>query len=159
MFFSANERILQDAHAALFVTAFYGILDPITGELTYSNAGHNPPFLLSLRDGGTVHALTATGMPIGVDEDATWTQTTIQINPGDVLLLYTDGITDAQNSDGEFFKERRLIEVVQRNLGASAQEIQTRILEAVWEFVGEAPRFDDITLLVIARYIDQDTPK
>ena len=159
VFFSANERILQDAHADLFVTAFYGILDQSTGELTYANAGHNPPFLLSLKDGGTIHAMTTTGMPIGIDEDASWTQTTTQINPGDVLILYTDGIPDAQNSEGAFFKERQLIEVVQRNLGASANQIQTSILEEVEKFVGDAPQFDDITLLVIARYGEQDTMK
>lgn len=156
VFFSANERILQDAHADLFVTAFYGILDQTTGELTYANAGHNPPFLLNQKEGGTIHAMTATGMPLGIDEDASWTQTTIQINPGDVLLLYTDGIPDAQNSDGEFFKERQLIEVVQNKLGTSAREIQKSILDAVQEFVGEAPQFDDITLLVIGRYGEQD---
>ena len=157
VFFSANERILQDAQADLFVTVFYGILDQFTGELTYANAGHNPPFLLSMKNGGTIHALTITGMPIGIDEDESWTQTTIPINPGEVLILYTDGIPDAQNSDGEFFKERRLIEAVQSKLGASAQEIQASILDEVQEFVGDAPQFDDITLLVIARYGEGDS--
>ncbi|MCK5315902.1 MAG: SpoIIE family protein phosphatase, partial [Anaerolineales bacterium] len=68
-----------------------------------------------------------------------------------------DGIPDAQNSDGEFFKERRLIEAVQSKLGASAQEIQASILDEVQEFVGDAPQFDDITLLVIARYGEGDS--
>jgi sigma-B regulation protein RsbU (phosphoserine phosphatase) len=157
VFFSANERILQDAQADLFVTAFYGILDQSTGELTYANAGHNPPFLLSTKNGGTIHALATTGMPIGIDEDSSWTQTTIPINPDEVLILYTDGIPDAQNSDGDFFRERQLIEVVQNNLGASAQDIQASILDKVQEFVGDAPQFDDITLLVIARYSERDS--
>lgn len=152
VFFSTNERILQDAQADLFVTVFYGILDQATGQLTYANAGHNPPFLLSKQIGVNIHALGTTGMPIGIDEDAAWSQHTITINPGEVLILYTDGIPDAQNSEGEFFRERRLIEVILNKFEASAQKIQANILDEVQEFVGDASQFDDITLLVIARY-------
>lgn len=154
VFFSANDRIFLDASADLFVTVFYGILDPETGTLSYANAGHNPPFMLSNENGGTITALTPTGMPIGVDKDATWTQSSIQMNPGDVLLLYTDGIPDAQNIDGEFFKERSLIEIAQANFGKPADELQKSILDGVNEFVDGAPQFDDITLLVVARNPD-----
>ncbi len=151
VFFSSNERILQDARANLFVTAFYGVLDQGTGLFTYANAGHNPPLLLSAKNGGSLQALMATGIPLGIDEDASWTQTTIQIEPGDSLILYTDGIPDAQNSEGEFFKERRLIDEAQKWIGFSAQELQKGILEEVMDFVGVAPQFDDITLLVLMR--------
>lgn len=151
VFFSANERILQDARANLFITAFYGILDPESGVLTYCNAGHSPPLLLSQKDGGTIHALTPTGMPIGIDEDSTWTQAEITIEPGDLLVLYTDGIPDAQNSEGAFFKERRLIEILQNHQGGHAQEVQSAILEAVSQFVAGNAQFDDITLLVLKR--------
>jgi len=151
VFFSTNERILQDARASLFVTAFYGVLQPDSGTLVYANAGHHAPLLLSPRNGGTIQALTPTGMPIGVDEDATWMQMSVQIEPGEMLVLYTDGIPDAQNGDGMVFKERGLIEVVQANMGASAQEMQRAILEAVQNFVGDAPQFDDITLLIVRR--------
>lgn len=151
VFFSANERILQDARANLFVTAFYGILDPQSGVLTYTNAGHNPPLLLSPKNGGSVQALMATGIPLGIDQDASWRQASIQIEPGDSLILYTDGVPDAQNSEGEFFKERRLIDVAQKWIGFSAQELQKAILEEVENFVGAAPQFDDITLLVLMR--------
>lgn len=153
VFFSANERILQDARANLFVTAFYGILDQATGTLTYCNAGHHPPFLLSYRDNGSVRALTATGMPIGVDEDAFWRLESVNIAPGDVLILYTDGIPDAQNNLSQFFTERRLVEVAQENLNNSAQEIQKSILTTLQAFVGDAPQYDDITLLVVRRDI------
>jgi serine phosphatase RsbU (regulator of sigma subunit) len=151
VFFSVNERILQDASANLFVTAFYGILDRATGQLTYANAGHNPPFLLSGRNGNVVHALASTGMPIGVDEDAVWTQNAIQIEPGEALVLYTDGIPDANNGNGERFGERRLIEIAQANRTLAAQELQKVILDAIQGFVGEAAQFDDITMLVIRR--------
>jgi sigma-B regulation protein RsbU (phosphoserine phosphatase) len=110
--------------------------------------------MLSNENGGTITALTPTGMPIGVDKDATWTQSSIQMNPGDVLLLYTDGIPDAQNIDGEFFKERSLIEIAQANFGKPADELQKSILDGVNEFVDGAPQFDDITLLVVARNPD-----
>ncbi len=151
VFFSANRRILQDARVNLFVTAFYGILDPQSGTLLYANAGHHPPLLLSPANGGAIRALTATGMPIGIDEEATWTQMSMRIEPGEMLVLYTDGIPDAENGDGAVFKERKLIEIVQANMGVSAQEMQRAILEAVQNFVGDAPQFDDITLLVIRR--------
>ncbi|HSF83148.1 MAG TPA: PP2C family protein-serine/threonine phosphatase [Anaerolineales bacterium] len=152
--FSANERILQDARANLFVTAFYCVLDQRTGLLTYANAGHNPPLLLSPKNGGSVQALMATGMPIGIDGDASWTQATIQIEPGDSLILYTDGIPDAQSQEGEFFKERQLIAAAQKWIGYSAQELLKGILEEVQEFVGTAPQFDDITLLVLMRGLE-----
>ncbi len=151
VFFSTNERILQDARANLFVTAFYGILDVKTGRLAYCNAGHNPPFLMRKREGGRVEALTATGMPIGVDVDAFWRQEEVQIERGDVLLLYTDGIPDAQDSEGEHFKDMRLIEIAQENMGTSAGQIQRSVLESIQEFVGAAAQFDDITLLVVMR--------
>jgi sigma-B regulation protein RsbU (phosphoserine phosphatase) len=151
VFFSTNERILQDARANLFVTAFYGILDVKTGRLTYCNAGHNPPFLIRAGDGGRVDALTANGMPIGVDMDAFWKQAEVQIDPGDVLLLYTDGIPDAQNTEGAYFKDIRMIGMAQDKMGTSAQEIQRSVLESIQEFAGEAPQFDDITLLVVMR--------
>jgi serine phosphatase RsbU (regulator of sigma subunit) len=149
VFFSANERILQDARANLFVTAFYGILDQKTGLFSYANAGHNSPFLLSLD--GSLTSLIATGMPIGIEEEAVWGQGTVQIQPGDVLLFYTDGVTDAQNREGEFFGEKRLVEVAQAHKGQGAQELQAAIIAEIQEFVGEAPQFDDITLLVLAR--------
>lgn len=74
-----------------------------------------------------------------------------------MLILYTDGIPDAQNTQGEFFKERRLIEIILDKFEASAQEIQANILDEVQEFTGEAAQFDDITLLVIARYSELET--
>ena len=122
-----------------------------TGRLAYCNAGHNPPFLMRKREGGRVEALTATGMPIGVDVDAFWRQEEVQIERGDVLLLYTDGIPDAQDSEGEHFKDMRLIEIAQENMDTSAGQIQRSVLESIQEFVGAAAQFDDITLLVVMR--------
>ncbi|UCC62804.1 MAG: SpoIIE family protein phosphatase [Anaerolineae bacterium] len=151
VFGATNRRILTDARAYLFVTAFYGILDPVTGLLTYCNAGHNPPYLLHRQDGGAVTMLRGTGMALGVIQDMTWRQDTVQLAPGDLLLLYTDGITEAQDQKGEFFGETRLLEVAQANLGRSAQGVQDALIAEVHEFVGRAPQFDDITLMAVVR--------
>ena len=148
---AANRRILADTHAGLFVTVFYGVLDTASGELTYSNAGHNPPYLLNARDGDTVQELDRTGVPLGILDGGTWQQGTAHIAPGDVLLLYTDGITEAQNAQEDFFDEERLREVVRANLGRSARDIQDSVIAQVGAFVGDAPQSDDITLMVVVR--------
>lgn len=156
VFFSSNERVLQDARANLFVTAFYGVLDQKSGLFTYANAGHNAPYLL--RQDGTIESLNATGMPLGIEEEAIWGQVSIQIEPGDVLIFYTDGIPDAQNREGELFREKRLVEVAQAYRGLGAQELQEAIISEIREFVDGAPQFDDITLLVLARDVPGREP-
>ena len=153
VFFATNERILKDTRANLFVTAFFGVLDPATGLMTYCNAGHNPPYFLGDRNSCEPHPLTKTGLPIGIDEDTTWERAEITMLPGDVLVLYTDGVPDAQNLDGDFFKQESLVQVLQEHLVESAEMLQKSILDAVYDFVGEAPPFDDITLMVLRRDI------
>ncbi|NIV32334.1 MAG: SpoIIE family protein phosphatase, partial [Anaerolineae bacterium] len=105
---ATNHRILADTRAGLFVTAFYGILDPATGELLYCNAGHNPPVLLRAQDRDASQSLVKTGMALGAVEDASWERRQIRLEPHDALILYTDGLTDAQNSDEAFFGSERL---------------------------------------------------
>jgi serine phosphatase RsbU (regulator of sigma subunit)/DNA-binding NarL/FixJ family response regulator len=159
---ATNRRIMMDARADLFVAVFYGVLDPATGTLTYCNAGHNPPYLFrgpnppGAQSGDTVQALRGTGMVLGVIEEATWKQAVVQLAPGDVLLLYTDGITEAQNQQEAFFGEQRLLEVIQANVDTQAnrpvaQDIQDALLAELRAFVGDAPQVDDITLMVIVR--------
>ena len=148
---AANHRILADTSAGLFVKVFYGVLDPSSGELTYSNAGHNPPYLLSAQDGNTVRELDRTGVPLGIVDGMTWEQRVVQLDPGDVLLLYTDGITEAQNAAEEFFDEDRLREVVRAGLGRSALDLQDDLIAQVDTFVDNAPQSDDITVMVVVR--------
>jgi serine phosphatase RsbU (regulator of sigma subunit) len=149
--FATNERILTDTTSSLFVTAFYGVLNPQTGELTYCNAGHNPPYLLR-SDGITdTHTLVRNAIPIGIVEDTTWGNDTVLIGPGDALILYTDGIPEAANNDGDFFGEETLVQVAKASLGQSAGDLQTNILDAVHHFVGDAPQHDDITLMILVR--------
>ena len=144
-----NRRILTDTDVTMFVTVFYGVLDPATGQLAYCNAGHNPPYLLS--KWRTMQTLEGTGTALGVMERETWEQRVVQIAPGDRLLLYTDGVTEAQDAQGTLFGEHRLVETAQAAMAYRAQEMQDAVLAAVDRFAGNVPQFDDITLMVVAR--------
>jgi sigma-B regulation protein RsbU (phosphoserine phosphatase) len=154
---AVNRRMLTDTSASEFVTVFYGILDLATGMLLYSNAGHWPPFRFHARNEGDTQELTATGIPLGILEDRAWRQEALQIDPGDVLVLYTDGITEAHNEQAVLFGERRLLASVRASLRAAgpqppvAQEIQDAILADVHRFAGNAPRSDDIALAILLR--------
>jgi len=147
----ANRRILADTHGGLFITVFYGVLDPASGTVTYCNAGHNPPFLFSPENGGAHQALSRTGMPLGIIEEASWEQGQITFNTGNVLVAYTDGVTEAQNTQEEFYEEARLLAAARSNIGHPAEAMQAALVKDIQDFVGEAPQFDDLTLLVIKR--------
>ncbi|GAP11619.1 response regulator receiver domain/Stage II sporulation protein E [Bellilinea caldifistulae] len=150
---AVSERILSDTRGNMFVTAFFGILEPLTGRLTYANAGHPPGFLISVSGKGKISLseLKTTGMALGVSEQARWTQKTVRLSPGDLLILYTDGITEAQNEKGEFFGEDRLLDVALAYASHPAAEVHSAILNAVHHFVGHARRSDDIALIVVRR--------
>ena len=150
---TANKQILRNARANLFVTIFYGVLDPSTGVLKYANAGHNPPYLISTANG--VKTLNNTGMPLGIDEENSWGQDQVVISPGEMLLMYTDGVTDAQNNDGEFIDRKLLLSTAQQQIGDSVQDVMQGILNKVHRFVGDSPRFDDITLVILRRDNEQ----
>jgi serine phosphatase RsbU (regulator of sigma subunit) len=145
---AANERILAETHTDMFVTLFYGILDPGTGALTYCNAGHNPPYLLG---GEKPRSLVRTGMALGVVERVTWEQGRIHLTPGDVLLLYTDGVIDAQDTKETMFGQERLLAVALATFKGGAQRMQDDLLAEIRRFVGGAPQFDDLTMMVLAR--------
>jgi serine phosphatase RsbU (regulator of sigma subunit) len=149
IFQSTNTRILSDSRSSMFVTAFYGILDPASGALSYCNAGHNPPYIL--RAGATPQPLPNTGIPLGILPDADWACEQAQLAPGDVLLLYTDGITEAHSGDNELFEVERLLAAAQGAGQCSVEGIQGAILAAVDRFVGEADQFDDLTMLLALR--------
>jgi sigma-B regulation protein RsbU (phosphoserine phosphatase) len=130
-----------------FVTAFYGVYDPATGVLTYASAGHNPP-RVGRYDGAHVRAIDRNGsLPLGIDANVCYQDTVERLAPGDVLLLYTDGITEARSPDGELFGVQRLDNVIAECDGG-ARDLVTRVLNAVEDFThGRAPT-DDRTLLV-----------
>jgi serine phosphatase RsbU (regulator of sigma subunit) len=155
VFSAANQRIIQDTDATRFVTAFFGILNPSTGTMVYSNAGHNPPFHFSGRKHKTIRELEKTGLPMGLIEDHSWEQRVVEIAPGDVLVLYTDGVPDAQNPKGKFFGVNRMLKSIKSNLDQSARAVQKGIMEDVIDFVGVAPQLDDMATIVVVR--DQAT--
>lgn len=148
---TVNHRVLAETQTDQFVTVFYGILDPAAGTLTYCNAGHPPPYLFGPRHGAAARPLNRTGMPLGAIETATWEQATVQIDPGDVLVLYSDGITDAENSQRVSFGHARLKATVRASLGRSAQEIQNALLTEIEQFASEALQVDDVALMVVVR--------
>jgi serine phosphatase RsbU (regulator of sigma subunit) len=151
VFFAANNRLLKDAGANLFITVFYGILDAKDGVLTYSNAGHNPPFLIKNDRDEKIISLNRTGIAMGIEENSTWTTETVNIDPGDIMILYTDGIPDAQDADGDFFDDEAIIEITRKNSTKFAHEIQSAIIDGVQAFTGDLPQSDDITLMVLMR--------
>jgi len=144
----ANPIIANNSKTGMFVTLFYGIIDKETGTLTYVNAGHNPPIVLRQKT-GEIEELDLTGMAVGAMDDAAYTQEEIPLAPGDILVLYTDGITEAQNDKEEMFDVPRLIETIRNNRSSSSQEIADEIIRAVFSFSDKQPQFDDITLMVV----------
>ncbi len=145
-----NQRILADTHGGLFITLFYGILDSETGSLAYCSAGHLPGLLVRRGD-RSVERLGQTGIPLGVFADTSWIRRTVQIEAGDRLVLYTDGITDAENTAEEFYGQERLAEAVKKHGGKPAGKLRDVILGDVNCWVGGSAQFDDITLMVVAR--------
>jgi hypothetical protein len=146
-----NQRIIADLNAGLFVTLFYAILDPASGELVYCNAGHPPPFLVWPADSLKFETLDKTGIPLGISEDSSWEPARAQIPPGGQLLLYTDGILDAQNPRGEFFGQPQIVKVIQDHSTRTAQEVRDALVSAVYAFAGSTPQVDDITIMVLQR--------
>jgi serine phosphatase RsbU (regulator of sigma subunit) len=151
---AASKRILSDSRSSMFVTVFYGVLDTASGTLTYCNAGHNPPYLL--RDGAEPQPLPNTGIPLGIMPDVTWTTETAALESGDTLVLYTDGVSEAQNASREMFEDERLLDAVQSSREHTPQAVQDAILAAVDRFVGNVPQYDDITLMVVMRDADSE---
>jgi sigma-B regulation protein RsbU (phosphoserine phosphatase) len=152
----ANRLICADAQSGMFVTLFYACLDATRNQLTYVNGGHNPPlfFRMGKRAGqGALSRLARTGMALGVDAEASYEERTLDLNPGDFLVLYTDGVTDALNANGQSFDMDRLERVALENRDRSAADISAALENAIQVFIGDAPLFDDITLLIARRTI------
>lgn len=146
----SNRLLYSDANDGMFVTLFYCDLDPQNGILRYVNAGHNPPLLF--RVGETEpELLERTGILLGVDEQADFNQQLLQLNSGDLIFLYTDGIFDAHNSEMIPFGLNRVQELLQAHRNAPAEEILQTLMTAIQKFTGKAPSFDDITLVILKR--------
>ncbi len=146
----ANRLICADSTSSMPVTLFFGQLDTASGELTYVNAGHNPPIYFCAAN-NEFSDLERTGMFLGFDDEIEYTQARLILKPGDFIVTYTDGVPDAINAAKETLGMERFLEVMQANRAASAPEILKRIETAIQEFIGTTAPYDDITLLILKR--------
>lgn len=146
----ANDLILADARAELFVTLFYAILKPSSGQVCYVNAGHMPPLVVRAEEGIT-ERVTPHGMAMGVLPGIDYDEHTLHMRPGDTLVLYSDGVIEASDSDMNMFGRDRLMELVTAHRARSADELARIIDETIDGFVGGAEQFDDFTLVVARR--------
>jgi sigma-B regulation protein RsbU (phosphoserine phosphatase) len=146
----ANQRILSESETGFFLSAFYGILDIETGRLIFSNAGHNPP--LVYRSGsGEFLSLSTDGIVLGVLDQIALEESEVTFSPADLLICFTDGVTEAMNADLEEFGLGRLQEAIAVCADGSASEVLESIVSAVENFTGQADQFDDFTLFVVKR--------
>ncbi len=144
----ANPIISRDSQTGMFVTVFYGVLDNEKHTLSYVNAGHNPP-LIFRAGSDEPEELPATGIAMGALEDAPYEQGEVSVNAGDILILYTDGVTEAVNDENEMFEIPRRISTVLANRDRSAKEMIQAIIGAVNTFSQKQPQYDDITLMIV----------
>ncbi len=142
-----NSYIYENSPSSKYLTLFYSVLDPATGELVYSNGGHNIPLLI--RASSEIVKLDKGGLPVGLMPGITYDEDRVMFGVGDVLVIYSDGITESVNLQDEEFGEDRLIEVIKKNLHRSASGIRDRIDEALSRFVGTASPVDDMTVMII----------
>ncbi len=148
---ATNQRMLSDARAQMFITAFYGVLEPDLGRLIYCNAGHHPPLLISSKKQNALHKLNPNGMALGIDINASWVAVSQRIEPEDTLLLYTDGIVEANNASDEFYGVERLLDTAKPIANRPSQWIIRAVQEDVVNFQADTPQSDDITLVCIRR--------
>lgn len=146
----ANELLYRSTPVEKFATVFFGILDPLTHRLNYTNAGHERPIWLQAA-GGPERRLDMGGMMLGVLPDFAYLQDTIEFAPGDVLFVYSDGVTDAENEQEQSFGEEALLEVLRAHRREPAPQILAHVAAAVTAHVGGAEPLDDITMLALKR--------
>ncbi len=144
----SNDLLSKENISDMFVTVFYGILNTKTGEIIYSNAGHNPPCILK-KDGTVVETELTHDIVLGIMEDAKFKTKNISLKPGDTIYLYTDGVTEAMNKKNELYSEKRLEKELIQYKDSSPQEIINGIISSVEEFTKGAEQSDDITMLTL----------
>ncbi len=140
-----NSGLVRRAIEARFLTSFYGLIGR-DGSLTYSNAGHNPPILVTA-DG--VRRLEVGGVVLGLFDHATFDEETVALRPGDAIVLFSDGVTEAFNAAGEDFGDERLLAGIEAHRNKSPQALLDALLGEVRAFCGDAPQSDDVTMVVV----------
>ena len=149
---AVNRELCQDNVGMMFVTLFFGMLDPQTGDLRFTNAGHNPPY--HLNGNGLTPVTACKGRPLGVRDNSTYETGRLTLAPGEEIYLYTDGVTEAANRKDELFTEERLEAVLRDVAGHPANAIINAVADAVRSFADGALQSDDITALAIRRVGD-----
>jgi phosphoserine phosphatase RsbU/P len=144
-----NTQICRHSPGSRFITLFYGVYTPATGGLTYVNAGQNPPLIK--RADGSIERLGGTGIALGMFEGSTYQAVDTNVGHGDLLVLYSDGITEAENPQGEPFEEAGLERVLAARDGASPAELAPAILQAVEAHARDSRFTDDLTVLILKR--------
>jgi serine phosphatase RsbU (regulator of sigma subunit) len=148
---SVNQRLVGDTSANQYVSIFFGILDPKSGRFAYSNGGHSPPLVINANSGEIIRQLEHTGKPLGIFEEETWRQKIVEIQPGEVLLMHTFGITESRNQQQASYKLQGLITSFHNHLGISAVDLVEALFTDLQSFMGDAPQLDDLALAVLAR--------
>ena len=146
----ANTLIEHESNGQMFISLVYACLDPASGDLLYVNAGHNPP--LQFHAGrGAYSILNRSGMWLGVDAAATYTDESEKMEEGDLIILYTDGVSEAENPRGEPFGEEGLKSVISKHRGKTPHDLCKLVIQAVQDFTGTSELSDDITLVIVRR--------
>ncbi len=145
-----NSLLMPDSHEGMFVTVVYAILSKRSNKIVYANAGHNLPVLLRKRT-GEIEMFHKGGISLGVLEDINLLDYEVNIDPGDILLLYTDGVTEAFAENGETYNQERLFDLMKRNSDRSAPDFLSEIEKELKEFSGDLPPSDDVTLVCLKR--------
>jgi phosphoserine phosphatase RsbU/P len=146
----ANSVISADAHDGMFVTAFYAVIDLADGRTTFANGGHNPPLIYHAAT-DLFEELGRTGIALGLLGSTNFHERSIEMRAGDWMLLFTDGVTDAENPEGESFGEERLRRLLEAHCGSNAQRIVQALDDSICQFTSNAAQFDDITAVVVKR--------
>jgi serine phosphatase RsbU (regulator of sigma subunit) len=143
-----NKYICNTHHSAAYATLFFGLLDLHAGELDYIDAGHEPPLILN--QGEVRLMLQPTGPVLGMLEEMTFEVKNVQLQAGDTLIVYSDGVTDVQNDKGEMFGEDNYLKLLNQT-AKSAESLLEHIVSSLRDFIGETPQYDDITLLAVRK--------
>lgn len=143
-----NNLLSNESVASMFVTVFYGVLDYRKGELTYTNGGHNPPYVVS-SDGKVTPLELTGGLALGVAEGITFSSKKIQLEKGDTIFTFTDGVTEAMNNDFDLYSEERLEKLLTDKFGLNVTELVNHTFESVHLYAEGAIQSDDITVLAL----------
>jgi len=149
-----NNMLIPESDITTFVTVFYAVLNLKTGELSYCNGGHNLPYILS-KDGSVKELENVGGLLMGKFEGMPYEMNTIQLKPGDTVVTFTDGVTEAKNEDGGFFDEERVIEYLEKNPGKSLEFLVKGLFLETLKFTGAAEQSDDITVLSVRYELEE----